>query len=88
MFLEQYKSNYPQRMTIADLYPEQRYDESTRKFFDRFIEVTEQVQELDSKQATNFFILGLINESLVYEIFIETLPKDMSEVRAKVEGII
>ena len=48
----------------------------------------EQVQELDSKQAANFFIQGLINISLIHERFIETPPKDMSEVRAKVEGII
>ena len=88
MFLEQYKSNCPQKMTIANLHLEQRYDESTRKFFDKFIEVTERVQELDSKQAANFFIRRLINRSLVHKRFIETPPKDMSEVRAKVEGII
>ena len=46
------------------------------------------MQELDSKQAANFFVRGLINKSLVHERFIETTPKDMSEVRAKAEGII
>ena len=40
MFSEQYKNNYPQKITIANLHLEQRYDESTRKFLDRFIEVT------------------------------------------------
>ena len=43
MFLEQYKGNCPQQMTIADLHLEQRYGESTRQFLDRFTEVTEQV---------------------------------------------
>ena len=47
-----------------------------------------QVQELDSKQAVNFFVRGLINGSLVHERFIETPSKEMSEVRAKVEWII
>ena len=75
-------------MTIADLHLEQRYGESTRQFLDQFTEVTEQVQELDSKQAAKFFVRGLINESLVHERFIKTPPKDMSEVRTKVEGII
>ncbi len=40
MFLEQYKGNCPQWMTIVDLHLEQRYDESTRQFLDRFVEVT------------------------------------------------
>ena len=88
MFLEQYKGNCPQQMTIVDLHLEQRYGESTRQFLDRFTEVTEQVQELDSKQAANFFVRGLINGSLAHERFIETPPKDMNEVRTKVEGII
>ena len=88
MFLEQYKGNCPQQMTIANLHLEQRYGESTRQFLDRFTEVTEQVQELDSKQAANFFVRGLINGSLAHERFIETPPKDMNEVRTKVEGII
>ena len=75
-------------MTIADLHLEQRYDESTRQFLDRFTEITEQVQELDSRQAANFFVRGLINGSLVHERFIETPPEDMTEVRTKVEWII
>ena len=88
MFLEQYKANCPQQMTIADLHLEQKYGESTRQFLDRFTEVTEQVQELDSKQSANIFVWGLINGSLVHERFIETPPKDMNEVWMKVEGII
>lgn len=50
--------------------------------------MTEPVQELDSKQAANFFVGGLINGSLVYKIFIETPPRGMNEVRTKVERII
>ena len=88
MILEQYKSNCLQKMTIADLHLEQRYDENTRQFLNRFTKVTEQVHELNSNQAANFFVQGLINGSLVHEIFIETPPKDMNEVRTKVEGII
>ena len=45
MFLEQYKSNCPQQMITANLLLEQRYDESTRQFLNRFTEVTKQVQE-------------------------------------------
>ena len=75
-------------MTIADLHLEQRYGESTRKFLDRFTEVTEQVQELDSKQVANFFVRGLINGSLVHKRFIKTPSKDMNKVRTKVERII
>ena len=48
----------------------------------------EEVQELDLKQVAHLFVWGLINISLVCEIFIETPPKDMKEVRTKVEGII
>ena len=72
MFLEQYKGNCTQKMTIVDLRLEQRYGESTRQFLDRFTEATEQVQELDSKQAASVFVRGLINGSLVHERFIET----------------
>ena len=46
------------------------------------------MQELNSKQVANFFVRALINWSLVHEKFIETPPKDMNEVRTKVEGII
>ena len=88
MFLEQCKDNCPQQMTIADLHLEQKYDQSTRKFLDQFTEVTEQVQELDSKHVQKIFVRGLINGSLVHERFIETPSKDMNEVRTKVEGII
>lgn len=48
----------------------------------------EQVHDLDSKQAVNFFVRGLINGSLVHERFIEIPPKDMNEIRARVKGII
>ena len=40
IFLEQYKSNCPPKKTVADLHLEQRYDENTRKFLDKFTEVT------------------------------------------------
>ena len=66
----------------------ERYDENTRKFLSRFIEVAKQIHDLDSKQAANFFVRGLINGSLVHERFIETSPEDMNEVRLKVKGII
>ena len=84
MFLEKYKGNCPQQMTIVDLNLEQKYGESTRQFLNQFTEVTKQVQELNSKQVANFFVRGLINGSLVHEIFIKTPLKDMSEVRTKV----
>ena len=76
------------KKTMVDLQLEQRYDENTRQFIDRFTEVTKQIHGLDSRQVANFFIRGLINESLVHERFIETPPEDINEERAKVEGII
>ena len=72
---------------MADLHLEQRYDESTRQFLGRFTEVANQIQDLDSKQAANFFMQGLVNWSLVHEIFIETPLQDMNEVGSKAEGI-
>ena len=73
---------------MADLHVEQRYNDNTRQFLDRFTEVTEQIHELDLRQVANFFVWGLIKESLEYERFIETTHVDMNKVRAKVEGII
>ena len=73
---------------MVDLHLESRYDENTMKFLDRFTKVTKQIDDLDSRQPANDFVWGLINGSLVHERFIETPPKDMNEVTAKVEGII
>ena len=88
IFLEQYKSKCSQKMTIANLHLEYKYNENTRQLLDRFTKVTEQVHELDSRQASNFFVWGLINKSLVHERFFETPAEDINKVRRKAEGII
>ena len=72
---------------MADLHLEKRYEKSARQFLYRFTEVTEQIHDLDSKQAANFFVRGLVNGSLTHERFIETPSEDINKVRARAEGI-
>lgn len=48
--------NCSQRKMMVDLHLEQRYDESTMQFLNRFTKVAGQIHDLDSKQAASFFI--------------------------------
>ena len=64
---------------MVDLYLEQLYDRTPRQFINRFSEVLNQIQDLDSRQVAKFFIWGLINGSLIHKIFIETPLLDMNE---------
>ena len=73
---------------MADLHLEQKYDESNRQFLCKFTKVTDHIHDLDSKQATIFFVQGLINGSLIHERFIDSPPMDMNEVRSRADGIL
>ena len=38
---------------------DQRYDEATRDYLARFMDLTSQIFNLDSRQATNLFVRGV-----------------------------
>ena len=52
------------------------------------MELTSQIFDLDSKQATNLFVRGLVKGSLLHERFLENPPYDLSELKSRAEGII
>lgn len=56
---------------MADLHIEQHYDETLRSYLETFLELTSQIFDLDSRQAANLFVGGLLKGSLLQERFIE-----------------
>ena len=52
------------------------------------MELTSQIFNLDSRQATNLFVRGLMKGSLLHERFLEKLPYNLNELKSKVEGIL
>lgn len=73
---------------MADLYLEQIYDESSREYLERLMEFTSQIFNLDSKQAFNLFVRGLIKGSLLHEKFMENPPFDLNDMKLWAEGIL
>ena len=76
-FLEQYHNYHPQQRSMADLYMDQCYDETTREYLTRFMDLTSQIFDLDSKQAANLFVRGLVKGSHTHERFLESPPYDL-----------
>ena len=73
---------------MADLYMDQRYDETTRDYLARFMDLTSQIFDLDSRQVANLFIRGLIKGSHMHERFLESPPYDLGKLKARAEGIL
>ena len=67
---------------------DQRYDETMRDYLMRFMDLTSQIFDLDSKQAANLFVRGLVKGSYMHERFLESSPYDLGELRARAEGIL
>ena len=59
-FREQYHNYRLQQRSMADLYMEQCYNETTRDYLTRFMDLTSQIFDIDLKQATNLFVRGLV----------------------------
>ena len=86
--LEQYHNNHPQQKFMANLHMEQQYDENPRSYLENFMELTSQIFNLDSRQATNLFMRGLMKGSLLHEKFLEHPPYDLNELKSKAKGIL
>ena len=54
----------------------------------RFMDLTSQIFDLDLKQEANLFVRGLVKGLHMHERFLESLPYDLGELRARVEGIL
>ena len=52
------------------------------------MELASQIFDLDSRQAANLFMRGLVKGSLLHERFLESPPYDLNEMKAKAEGIL
>ena len=87
-FLEQYHNYRPQQKSMADLYMDQHYDETTRNYLTRFMDLTSQIFNLDSKQAVNFFVRGLVKGSYMHEKFLEFPLYNLDDLKARTEGIL
>ena len=70
-FLEQYHIYCPKQRSMADLYMDQRYNETMRDYLTRFMDLTSQIFDLDSKQAANLFVTGLVKGSHMHERFLD-----------------
>ena len=73
---------------MADLYMDQRYDEASRDNLERFIHLTSQIFNLDSRQAANLFVRGLVRGSLMHERFLECPSYNLNELKSKAKGIL
>ena len=60
----------PQQRSMENLYMDQRYDEASRDYLERFMNLTSQIFDLDSRQAVNLFVRGLVKGSLMHERFL------------------
>ena len=67
---------------------DQRYDETIRDYLIRIMDLTSQIFDLDSKQAANLFVRGLVKGSHMHERFLESPPYDLGELRARAKGIL
>ena len=73
---------------MGDFHFKQGYYESHKNILERFMELTNQIYDLDSREVANLFVQGLVKGSLVQERFLETLPSDLNKMKARDEGII
>ena len=73
---------------MADLHIKQLYDETPRSYLEKFMELTSHIFYLDSRQAANLFVRGLLKGLLLHEIFLENPLYDLNELKSRVEGIL
>ena len=73
---------------MADLYMDQHYHETMRDYLTRFMDLTSQIFNLDSKQAAKLFVRGLVKGSYMYEKFLESPPYDIDDLKARTQGIL
>ena len=73
---------------MANLYMDQHYEKTMRDYLMRCVDLTSQIFYLDSKQAANLFVRGLVKGSHMHERVLESSPYDLGEMRAKAEGIL
>ena len=66
---------------------EQKDDETSQEYLNRFLEVMNQKHDLDSEQAIVSFTHGLIPSSLLSDKLLEDFSRDMNMVIQKAEGI-
>ena len=52
------------------------------------MELTSQIYDLDSRQAANLFVKGLMKGSLLHERFLENTPYDLNELKSSAKGIL
>ena len=71
-----------------DLYMDQRYDKATRDYLARFMDLTSQIFDLDSREAANIFVRGLVKGSFLHKRLLECPPYDLNELKSRVEGIL
>ena len=64
---------------------DQRYDETTKDYLMRFMDLTSQNFDLDSKQVTNLFVRWLVKGSHMHERFLESPPYDLGELRPELK---
>ena len=73
---------------MANLHIEQCYDETPRSYLEKFMELTSQIFDLDSRHVANLFVRGLFKGSLLHERFLENLPYDLNELKSRAKGIL
>ena len=65
----------------------QNEDETPQQYLARFMEVMNMIYDADSVVAAGSFIKGLQPSSMLFEDLIKNTPFDMTEVRARAEGV-
>ena len=77
-----------QQKMIANLHRlVQNEDETPQQYRARFIEVMNMIYNADSVAAAGSFIKGLQLGSMLFEDLIKNTPYDITEIRARSEGV-
>ena len=66
---------------------EQKNNETPQEYLNRFMEVMNEIYDMDLKEATISFMHGLILGLLFSDKLLEELPRDMNVVIQKAEGV-
>ena len=62
-------------------------DETPQQYLSRFMEVMNTIYDANSVATAGLFIKGLLPGSMLFEDLIKHIPYDMTEVRARSEGV-
>ena len=88
LFMKKYSSHRRQVKTMRDLHMmEQKNNETPQEYLNRFMEVMNEIYDMDLKEATISFMHGLILGLLFSDKLLEELPRDMNVVIQKAEGV-